>query len=80
MPKIVELRPNRNAELIERIKELVEEVDRGEFQGCVLVKLREDGSFATQQLGRCSRLMLAGALAFAQHDLMTAATPVEEGD
>lgn len=71
--QLISLVPRQpNAELATELRAMAEEADRGEFTRCIIVKLRPDHSFAVRAIGIGSDLAMAGALAFAQHDLITA--------
>lgn len=73
MSKIAELvRPAPNAELVASLKTLLDEAERGEFIGAMIVMLRPNNMFGVRSIGRTSNLEMAGALAFAQHDLIVA--------
>jgi hypothetical protein len=72
MTKIVELvKPAPNARLIEGLREMLAQAESGEIEGVAGIKLRPDNGFAFYRIGDCSDLELAGALAFAQHDLIS---------
>lgn len=60
-----------NTRLIEALKALLAEAEAGDIVGLAGVKLRADNRFGTLRVGACSDLELAGALAFASHDLIT---------
>ena len=62
----------RNAELIDELRRMVEQAESGEIVGVVGIKLRPDNRFSCYRIGNCSDLEMAGALSFAQYDLMTA--------
>jgi hypothetical protein len=70
MPVIELVKPEPNSKLIEEIGYLMEQAKSGEIVGLVGVKLRPDNHFACLRVGDCSDLELAGALAFATHDLI----------
>lgn len=79
MPAPISLvQPDPNKSLVEALKAILEQAERGEFTRCVIVKLKADLAFAVQCVGVGSDLAMAGALAFAQHDLMTANIPKDE--
>ena len=69
------IRPDSNTELVELLRAAIEQAERGDFTRAILIKLRADHSFAVHCVGVGSDLAAAGALAFAQHDLMTANKP-----
>lgn len=69
------VRPNPNSSLIEELGRLLEQAKSGEIIGLAGVKLRPDNRFACLRVGDCSDLELAGALAFAQHDLIEGNKP-----
>lgn len=66
------------AELAAQLREVADQAERGEIAGIVIVKLRPDQCFAVNKFGDCSSLQLAGALAFAMHDLIVANSPATE--
>lgn len=71
MTKVIGLvRHAPNAELIFQLQEMVKQAERGEITGIAGVKLRPDNMFSCYRIGDASDLSLAGALAFAQHDLI----------
>jgi hypothetical protein len=71
MTKIVNLvQAAPNAKLIDGLREMLAQAERGEIEGIAGVKLRPDNGFASYRIGACSDLELAGALAFATHDLI----------
>lgn len=71
MAEIVSLhRPEPNAKLIASLKEMLAEAEAGTITGIVGIRLRPDNGFCFYRSGDCSDLELAGALVFAQHDLV----------
>ena len=77
MPEPLKLiQSDPSAELVEALRAILAQAEAGEFSRIVVVKLRADHSFAVQCIGVGSDLVAAGALAFAQHDLMKANEPL----
>ena len=75
-PKVIELvRPPENQNLIFALRRLLAEAEAGEFIGAMIVKIRDDRKFNIERIGHGSDLAMAGALAFAQHDLIMANEP-----
>ena len=75
-PKVIELHrtpPNQN--LVYALRRLLAEAESGEFIGAMIVKIRDDRKFNIERIGTGSDLTMAGALAFAQHDLIMANEP-----
>jgi hypothetical protein len=71
MADIVSLhRPPPNEKLISFLKEVLAEAEAGVINGITGIRLRTDNGFCFFRVGDCSDLELAGALAFAQHDLV----------
>lgn len=76
MLKVVDLPvPKPDSDLIESMKDLLDQAERAEFVACVVVKIREDGKFQCHKYGVISDLKTVGALSFAKHDIMNANTP-----
>jgi hypothetical protein len=69
------VKPAPNKELAEALRHALEQAERGEIQGFIMVKLRADQSFAVVKSGDCSNLALSGALAHAQYDLIASNPP-----
>lgn len=62
--------PKPNEQLVTYLEDLLAKARAGEVIGIAGVRLNPDNRFGTMRVGYCSDLELAGALAFAQHDLM----------
>ncbi len=76
MPEPLTLvRPEPNKDMAAELREMADEAARGDFTRIVVVKVRADKAFAVRIMGVGSDLFLAGALAFAQHDLMKSNEP-----
>lgn len=71
MAEVVGLVPRpTNEGLIKGLEELLEKAKDGTIEALAYVALRPDQKFEVRKIGYCSNLEMAGALAFAQHDLM----------
>lgn len=73
------VKPEPNAELIAQIEHLLEQAKSGEIAGVVAVAFRADNSFAVKCSGHVSNLQMAGALAFAQYDIIVSNAPKADG-
>lgn len=76
MLKIVDLPvPKPDSDLIESLKDCVDQAERAEFNCCVVLKIRDDGKFVVHRYGEISDLKLVGALNFAIHDIINQNPP-----
>lgn len=76
MSEVLQLvRPTVNQDLVDQMRKLLSEAERGEFTSAMVVAMREGPTFVIRRIGSCSDLELAGALAFAQYDLIEANKP-----
>lgn len=72
MLKVVDLPvPKPDRDLIESLKDCVDQAERAEFESCVVVKLKGNGQFQVHVYGDVSVLRTVGAM----HDVMNAAIP-----
>lgn len=72
--KVVDLKRNEDPrEVIEGLEDLLRRAKAGEIESYVAVVVRaDDGAFMTRGSGHKNKLVMAGALAFAMHDFVTA--------
>jgi len=71
-PVVALVRPDPNTALAERLRELATQAEDGKIASILMVKLRPNGDFSVEQVGKLSSLQSAGALAFALHDVIEA--------
>lgn len=67
--------PTPHLEVAAELRRFADQAEAGEIVRCLVIRIRPDGSFAVSCAGKGSDLQLAGALVFAQHDLVTSNTP-----
>lgn len=70
--KLIQPEPNKDA--AKRLREIADQIERGEFTGIAIVKLDKAHSFATECVGAegWSQLQMIGAMTTLIHDLMHA--------
>lgn len=67
--------PKANSNIVESLECALAEAKEGLFVGLIMIKLCDNGNFATRKIGTCSDLAVCGALEFAKHDIITANAP-----
>jgi len=75
MPEVVSFRRDRDEGVVAALRKALDEAVSGDLVSFVMVKVRYDGSFATQREGKSSQRELIGSLMFAVHDVMEASNP-----
>lgn len=65
-----------NDALMAELEVLLAQAKTGEISGLAGAKLRPNNTFATIRIGAVGDLEMAGALAFAQHDLIARNKPL----
>ena len=74
------IQPEPNKDMVAELEALLEQAERGDFVGAVIVKRTTDGRFGTRTVGVWSDLEKVGALTFAAFDVMQGNKSVPEQD